>query len=68
MAISVNNSRPKAGKVGVSASQLNAIITQRHDLGRGVWVVYITPDGWRLADFTTADDSYRPNLERIFDK
>ncbi len=51
MAISVNNSRPKAGKVDVSASQLNAIITQRHDLGKGVWVVYITPDGWRLADF-----------------
>jgi ferredoxin--NADP+ reductase len=35
----------------VSLTPLNAIITQRQDLGRGVWVVYITPDGWELGDF-----------------
>ena len=35
----------------VSAPELNAIITQRHDIAPGVWVIYVEPDGWALPDF-----------------
>jgi ferredoxin--NADP+ reductase len=51
MAISVKND-PSEGREGrVSKSELNAIVTQRHDVGRGVWVIHVSPDGWSLPSF-----------------
>ena len=35
----------------MSKTELNAIITQRHDLGEGVWVIYVVPEGWQLPRF-----------------
>lgn len=32
-------------------TELNAIITRRIDLAPGLWIVYVAPDGWELADF-----------------
>jgi hypothetical protein len=36
------------------------LVEYRVGAGRAIFV------GWRLADFTTAGDAYRPNLERLF--
>ena len=30
---------------------LNAIISRRIDVAPGVWIIYVTPDGWELSDF-----------------
>lgn len=43
--------RPEAREVKLSAPELNAIVTQRHDVGKGAWVIYVTPDGWSLPAF-----------------
>jgi ferredoxin--NADP+ reductase len=51
MAISVKNDPMAVHEVQVSKTELNAIVTQRHDLGKGVWVIYVTPDGWSLPRF-----------------
>jgi ferredoxin--NADP+ reductase len=53
MAIPVYNTRPKVRGVAVSRSELNAIVTERHELGEGVWVVYVAPKGWALPGFET---------------
>jgi ferredoxin--NADP+ reductase len=51
MAISLSDPRPEAREGDVANPKLNAIITQRHDVGKGVWVIYVTPDGWALPRF-----------------
>jgi ferredoxin--NADP+ reductase len=51
MAIPVDERRLEASEVRLSAHELNAIIAQRHDVGPGVWVVYVVPDGWSLPPF-----------------
>jgi ferredoxin--NADP+ reductase len=50
-AISGNTEQHFTGKVDLPAGTPNAIISQRHDIGNGVWVIYVTPDGWTLSDF-----------------
>lgn len=55
-----------AGPHGVLLAEGNAGLGERplveypYGAGRAIFV------GWRLADFTTAGDPYRPNLERLF--
>ncbi|UCH84620.1 MAG: ferredoxin--NADP reductase [Candidatus Latescibacterota bacterium] len=51
MAISVNNNKAITGKVDLPVDQTNAIIAQRQDLGNGIWVINVVPDGWRLSDY-----------------
>jgi ferredoxin--NADP+ reductase len=51
MAIPVDERSLEAAEVKLSAPELNAIIAQRHDLGQGVWVIYVVPDGWTLPVF-----------------
>jgi ferredoxin--NADP+ reductase len=51
MAIPVDERRLEAPEVKLSATELNAIIAQRQDIGQGVWVVYVVPDGWSLPAF-----------------
>jgi ferredoxin--NADP+ reductase len=51
MVVSVLDTQPKAGKADVPSTRLNAIVTQRHDLGQGVWVIYVAPDGWKLSEY-----------------
>jgi len=35
----------------VSRAELNAIVTERHELGEEVWVIYVAPEGWALPGF-----------------
>ena len=51
MAIPVDERRLEAPEVRLSAHELNAIIAQRHEVGQGVWVVYVVPEGWSLPPF-----------------
>lgn len=51
MTIPAHNTRIESREVLVSKTERNAIVTQRHDLGKGVWVIYVSPDGWELPWF-----------------
>lgn len=31
--------------------ELNAVITRRIDIAPGIWIIYVTPDGWSLRQF-----------------
>lgn len=35
----------------MSRAELNAIVTHRRDLGEGVWVIHVVPEGWTLPGF-----------------
>jgi len=51
MAIQVDNHKLFEGNVDLPADHSNAIISHRNDLGNGVWVIHVAPDGWVLPDF-----------------
>jgi ferredoxin--NADP+ reductase len=51
MAAQVCNTKPEAQEVAVSRAELNAIVTERRELGGGVWVINVTPVGWTLPGF-----------------
>ena len=51
MTITDYDTRTEARDVGMSRTELNAIVVQRHDVGKGVWVIYVAPEGWELPAF-----------------
>lgn len=51
MKLQADNKQPRMGKTELPANETNAIIAQRQDLGNGVWVIHVVPDGWVLSDF-----------------
>jgi ferredoxin--NADP+ reductase len=51
MGVQVNHTQSLKGKVDLPPNQTNAIIAQRQDLGNGVWVIHVAPDGWMLPDY-----------------